>query len=654
MTKHRFARIVRSAVLFATSIAVLAPAFAQSLRDYTKPNGYFPMPLAPYLPHTIPSPKLANSPRIETVMKDGKIMLSLDDAISLALENNLDLAIARYNLAIADTDILRTKAGADTRGVNTGVVQGTPGGGVGGIGAGASGGGAGGTASGAGGAGSGASGLVQSTLGAGAPISSYDPVLTGTLGIEHAVFPLSNTITSGVAEYDQNTATGNFTYQQSFHTGTTFSAAFNNNRIATNSLFDTLNPTLQGIARVSLRQHLLSGFGVGPNTRMIRIAKNNKEISDIAFRDQVIATVAQIENIYWDLVNDYEDVRVKERSLQLAEKTLSDNREQVRIGNLAPIEITRAESEVATRNQDVILAQTNLQLQQLLIKNAITRSLNDPILGAAEVIPTDTMQTSENEPVTPVQDLINDAMSHRPDLAEARIDMTNRAISRKAAANALLPQVDLVGYFGTSSLAGVQNPLFTVANGGPPPGTIAPTGFGDAFSNLTSGTGPDYYIGVNITIPIRNRVAQADQIRSELEYRQAEMRLQQLQNQVVIEVRNAQFTVQQNRARVDALRKARDLAQNTFEIEQKKFALGASTSFTVLQQQRDLAVAESALVAALSQYEKSRVELDRVTGLLLNRNHIELEDAVKGEVKHQPNVPEAAPRAELLGTPVKK
>ncbi|HEV2021026.1 MAG TPA: TolC family protein [Terriglobales bacterium] len=615
----------------------------QQAVDYSKPRSHFPNPFKPYLPRIVADPVFSNAPRIEQLMRDGKLMLSLDDAIALALENNLDLAIARYNLSIADTDILRTKAGGSARGVATGLVQGTPGGGVGGFGTGASGTGAGGTTGGAGGAGGGASGLVTSTLGVGTPVDSFDPVLSSTLNINHASFPLSNTVTTGTSTLAENFGTADFTYTQGFHTGAVMSVTFNNQRSTTNSLFGSLSPQVSSNFRLTLRQHLLAGFGFGPNTRFIRIAKHNREISDAGFKLQVIATVSQIQNIYWDLVNAYEDVKVRERSLGLADKTLSDNRKQVEIGTLAPIEIVRAESESATRNQELIVAQTNLQLQQLLIKNAITRNLNDPALATAPVIPTDSMQVPEIEPVVPISDLIKDAMSNRGELEQSRIDLVNRDINKKSARNALLPVVDFIAWYGGAGLGGDQNPL----NVGLPPGTIPRSGFYNSFARLLDNSAPDYAVGLNVTIPIRNRAAQADQTRSELEYRQAQLRFQQLQNQVGIEVRNAQYALQQNRARVEAAQKGRELAQQSLGAEQKKYALGASTNFLVLQAQRDLTASESAMVSAMSAYEKSRVELDRVTGLTLQHYNIQLDDAVSGRVGTMPAVPGVMPRTDM-------
>ena len=605
--------------------------------DFSKPRKSFPNLLAPYEGRTMRLPRLQNSARINQLIKDGKLMLSLNDAIALALENNLDLAIARYNLDIADTDILRTKAGASVRGVASGLVQGTPGGGIGGFGSGAPGAGAGGTSGGAGGAGTGAGGLVQSTIGAGAPVSSYDPQISTNFNIEHGVFPIANQVTFGVPSVQQNTANANFSYQEAFPTGTAIDFGMQNSRQTTNGRFTELVPALNSGFRFTLTQRLLSGFGLGPNLRFLRIAKNNREVTDIAFRNQVIATTTQIENIYWDLVNAVEDVKVKQRSLSLAQKTLEDDKKQVELQAIAPIEVTRDEAVVDSSNQDLIIAQTNLQLQELLMKNAITRNLSDPEVGSAALVPTDTIVVPQNEPVVPTQDLIAESLSHRPELAEARIDMTNRQISRKAAKNNLLPSLDFVAFYGGSGLAGVPNPSLA-SNAGLPI-----TGFGDVFTRTFNGSSPDYSVGFTLNVPLRNRVAQADQVRSELEFGQAELHLQQLQNQVGIEVRNAQFALTQNRARVVSARKGVDVAQRTLEIEQKKLALGASTSLQVLQVGRDLTVAESNLVTATTAYAKSRVELDRAIGATLVNNGISIEDAETGNVHALPRMAGVAP-----------
>src|SRR5271155_3567313 len=288
----RTVRATFKVILVAIFCAMTAWAAAQDLVDYSKPASHFPNLVGPYIAHQVPPPSFGNTPRIETLLKEGKLNLSLSDAVVLALENNLDLAIARFNLSIADTDIMRAKSGESVRGVATGLVQGTPGGGVGGFGSGAPGAGAGGTSGGAGGAGGGASGLVQSTLGTGTNIDSFDPIVNGGMNIEHATFPQSSTILAGVSSLEQHSGVANFGYTQGFGSGTLLSVGFNNDRITNNSLFSILSPEVDSSFRFSLRQHLLAGFGFGPNMRFIRIARNNREISDVAFRGQVISTVS--------------------------------------------------------------------------------------------------------------------------------------------------------------------------------------------------------------------------------------------------------------------------------------------------------------------------------------------------------------------------
>jgi len=643
--------------------AAVQAAQPQSFRnvDYSKPRAAFPNVLAPYEARHVPPPKLSNTPLIGQLMHDGKIMLSIDDAVALALENNLDMAISRYNLNIADTDVLRAKSGASILGVNFGVVQNTPGGGVGGLGS-SVGSGTGGTSAAAGGIGAGTAGLVTSTLGIGAPISSFDPVVTAGLQWDHNNTIASNLFT-GVPVLAQNTQTYNFGYSQELQSGTNLSVGFNNVRITTNGPFTNYSPLINSLFQFRVTQPLLQGFGFLPTTRFIRIAKNNREISDVAFRLQTITTVDQIENMYWDLVFAYENVRVQKESLAFAQKTLSDTQKQVQIGSLAPIEVVRAQSTVAADQQSLITAENNLQLQQLLMKNALSRTLQDPVLADAEVIPTSTMKLPEQEPVVPTEDLVNDALNHRPELAESRIDLQNREINNKAVRNSMLPSLNAFAYYGGSGLGGAQNGANLCANqsaairglgfcSGPDPDfgnrTLIPAvntaSYNSALNELVNSTAPDKGLGLTLNIPIRNRDGQANQVRAELEYRQAQMRLQQIDNQIRIEVRNAQFSVTQNRAAVDSARAAVELGRQSLEAEQKKLALGASTSTLVLQNQSALATAESTLVSAMANYEKSRLELDRATGLLLDHIGIVMADAERAEVTHAPHVPYVEPR----------
>jgi outer membrane protein len=622
--------------------------------NYAKPVSYLPNPLGPYTPRRVAEPNLANTARVDSLMHDGKLYLSLNDAIALALENNLDIAIARYNLNIADTDVLRAKAGAQILGVPLGIVQNTPGGGVGGIGT-QVGSGTGGTSLGAGGAGAGAGGIVSSTAGGlfGPFITSFDPVLTGSFQNDRFHILPSSTFSPASP---QNTTTANFAYQQGFAWGTNLNVGFNNTRTTVGDApFSPLSPQLNSNFNFRLTQHLLQGFGFSANSRFIRIAKNNRELSDVAFRLQIITSVDQIENMYWDLVYAYENQRVKEESLAFSQKTLSDTKKQVEIGSLAPIEAVRAESTVAADQQALTVAKTNLQLQQLVMKNALSRTLHDPALAGADVVPTSTMEVPENEQVQPTEDLVNDALRHRAELVESRIQLNSQEQSNKALRSALLPTLDAYAYYGGYGLGGSQNPTNLCSNPnsnafGCTHTPASPVGYGGTLNQLINSTAPDKGVGLQLNIPLRNRAAQAVQVRGELEYRQAQLALQQTENRVSIEVRQAQFAVEQNQASVASAKAAVEYAKQSLDAEQKKYQFGTSTTTAVLQTRSALATAESTLMSAMAAYEKSRVELERAVGTLLDHNGISIDDAARGQVTRMPNVPYVAPRKDLPST----
>jgi len=325
-----------------------------------------------------------------------------------------------------------------------------------------------------------------------------------------------------------------------------------------------------------------------------------------------------------------------------------------------PIQVVSSQSTVATDQQNLIVAQNNLQLQQLLMKNALSRSIEDPVLAEAEVIPTSSMQVPQEEPVTPIQDMINDALQHRAELAESRIDLNSRDLSGKAVRNAMLPTLDAFAYYGGSGVGGMVNPAipncanttstfcFNPAKAPPPFQTSNNVGYGGTLNQLVNSTAPDKGVGLSLNIPLRNREAQANQVRSQLEYRQAQVRLHQLENQVRIEVRNAQFDVKQNRAAVQAAQSAVDLARQTLDADQQKLKVGLTTQTAILQDASTLTGTESNLVSAKAAYEKSRIELDRATGLLLDHSGIDVADATRGQVTHQPKVPYVAPRQDVV------
>ena len=582
-------------------------------------------PFDAYRGKTVPPPSLANSTRLDSLVKDGKLYLTLQNAIDLALENNLDLVIARYNLPIAQMDVLRTKAGGSVRGVNTGVVSGTPGG-AGGLFGASSGAGAGGTSGGAGGAGAGASGLVQSTLGTGASVNSYDPNISAKTYIDHTTQLLPNQVLYGVPVIHQNTFLGDLTYSQAFATGASIQMAWDNNRQTTNSPNNTLNPQLNSYFEFYANQELLAGFGFGPNLRYLRIAKTNQKVSDIAFRAQLIATVVQIGDLYWDLVNAYDNEQVGERSVAFATETLNVAKKQLALQAIPEMDVLKAEADLATRQQDLTTARTNLELQELYMKNAVTRSLDDPVLQEMPVVPVDHAVAQAEPDTRPAQEMIAEALKERTELLESSLVLENSELSRKTARNALLPSLSLYGFYAGTGYAGTANPLDST-------GTNAPTGFSGAVDNAFNYSSPEYQVGFQLNVPLRNRIAKADQYRTELEYRQSQVYLEELKKRIRIEVRNAAFALEQGASRVDAARTARDLAQKTLDITEQEQKLGAGSNQQTLSADHDLAVAESALVSAETDYEKARIEVKRATGSVLEDYGISVADARAGVVE---------------------
>ncbi len=583
---------------------------------------------------------LANSSRINGLLRNGKLYLSVDDAIALALENNLDIAIQRYNLQIADTDILRARAGQGILGTPTGIVSGTPGGGgptTGG--AGATGGGAGGTSQAAGGAGAGTSGIVTSTLGAGPGLPALDPNFTTDFSVEDAVTPQTNTFATGTNQAITHTTVGDFSFNKGFLPGTSLSVGFNNSRTTTNNIFSSaLAPYFNSGLQISVTQPLLQGFGSSINGRNITIAKNNREVSDIAFRQQVMATVSQVEDIYWDYVSAFDAAAVAQDTVKLDQRVLTEDKRQIEIGTLAPITATQESSVLATDQQALIQAQTNLEYQELLLKNAITKNMADPVLASAHVVPTDKVQVPANEPVRPIQDLIRDALEYRPELAQSRINLRNQEISYKAVHNELMPRLDLFANYNAGGIAGMVAPINSKSPFAPNTPALAPFtgGWGHAINQAFAGNFPTYQAGITLQIPILNRSAQADVVRSQLELRQDRLQLQQQQNQIILEVRNAQFTLQQDRAAVLAAQQAVKYNQQNSNAFQKEFHLGAATITDVITAQNGLAKARNNLVVALTNYQEAKINLDRLTGRTLTHNRISIRDAENGAVTHMP------------------
>jgi outer membrane protein len=626
--------------------AVTEPNLHPSSRDFSRPYaGWVGDPINIFRPTTINKASFTNSVRLTDLVKDGKIYLSLSDAIALAIENNYDIAIARYDLDIADTDILRTKTGATPLGVPTAIVANTLTGSSSTVTVG--GGGPGGTAGGSGGAGSGASGLTLTTAGAGPTPEAFDPSFTGTIQFERALAPQVNTLFSGgLAALSTNTNQYNFTFNQGIVTGANLAVSFQNQRVTTDNPFDTYSPQLNSIFKATLTQHLLQGAGIWVNKRFVYQAINDRRIADSSFRQQILYTVNQVETIYWGLVQAYEDVQAKQRALEQSNQLLGDNRKQLEIGTMAPLDVVNAESSVAADQQALISSQSALNYQQQIIKQAIARNLNDAALTAAPVIPTDRVSLEPiPEESQPVEALVQEAFQRRPELEQAVLTLRNDEITLKGARNALLPTLDAYGFYGSSALGGSQSKdaldFFTGANY--PPGNFPTVGYGSVVQNLFNSSAPDKGAGLSLTIPIRNRYAQSVQERSLMEYRQAELQLEQKYTQIRMQVVNAMYALTNDRAQVRAAQAAQDYAQQSLDAEEKKLHLGASTTANVLQQQRGLATAQDNLIAANAAYAKDRAGLYQTLASTLQHYGINLPEAATGNVTTTPVVPGVGP-----------
>lgn len=612
-------------------------AAAKSSANLDKPQvpvapgtGFFSSLSRPYRQPEVAPVNLQNSSRLESLLKAGNIYLSLQDAVAIALENNLDIELSRYGPQIAQADLLRARAGGLLRGVPTAVRQAANSalsqvtGGTGGN--------AGGAASAGGGADSGAGGTVITQTGVSIPV--LDPTLFFAGSIGHSSRPQSNTITTGTTALQFDSRSWQSGYQQSFLTGTTFSLGFNSNWVKSNNPRQDINPNWTPNLQLQLSQRLLQGFGLAVNNRNIRVAKNNVQVSDLVFKQQVMTTVAGIVNLYWDLVSFGEDLKVRKKALEVAQKFYEDNKKQVEIGTLAPIEIVRAEARVAQAQVDLTNAETSLMQQETIIKSALSRTgIASPTLADAHVLPTDTLSQPAHDPVDPLKDLIDRALASRPDLEQTKIQIENTKIGIKGSRSQLLPSLDVSASFQHNSLSGAIN---TVSIPGVPADGRAPDpffigGYGTALGQLFRRNFPDYSVGFQLNIPILNRTARADYVRDQLTLRQQELNQQKQVNDIRVSVQNALVAVIQAKAAYESAVKERQLQEQTLDAENKKYALGASTAFQVVQTQRDLAQAQASEVAALASYSRARVQLDLSTAQVLEKYGVTIADAQSGK-----------------------
>jgi outer membrane protein TolC len=561
------------------------------------------------------------------------------------LENNLDIELQRLTPGVAETDLLRAEGGGLLRGVPLSLRQ---------------------LPAGVGGPASplvttlgGSAPLTQlpgtltdlaaitaqetnlsvqgpAPLSNGPPVPHFDPSLVSQFNWGHQETPQLSPQSSGTNNLINNGVLGSFGIQRGFSTGATLNLGYSSLRQNTNSTQANLSPYTLGSLGLTVVQPFFQGFGLGVNRRFIRIARNNQHISDSVFREQLIGTASDVIRLYWDLVSLSEDVKVKQTAVSLAQKLYEDNKAQVETGTLPPLELKRAQVEVSRTQEDLTNARSLLLEQELILKNVLTRdAAADPELARASITPLDQIQVPQRDDLPPEADLIAQAMQNRPDLESAHLQITNSEMSLRGSKNALLPEVDLVGSYQSNSLAGQINRLQSAGVPNADPSLLG--GYGTNLSQLFNGRYPNYSLGLQLSIPLGNRVARADLARDQVQLRQTEVRLHQLENQIKLEVQTALVALQRARTAYAAAVQTRQLQEEALAAEQERYAVGASTSFFVIQYERDLTQARSTEVATAGAYGKARVALDRAIGATLQNHHISVDDAYRGEVAHPPS-----------------
>ncbi len=585
----------------------------------------------PYQWRNVAPVNLANSSRLDQLLRAGNLYLSLQDAIALTLENNIDIEIQRYGFDLADTDVFRAKATGTIDGIST--VPSSPTSSIGATNFLASSGGL--TTADA------ASGL---TLLGTAPLG-YDPVFQSSVLWGHQTTPQQNTIITGTSELVSVNKTANFSVSQAFLTGTTGTFTYSNLNQDQNALRNLVNPYTNSSMDLQITQHLLQGRGLAMNNRPIRIAKNNLKVNDLVFEQQVINTVANVVQLYWTLVSAIENVEVAQQAVKYSQRLLDDNQKQVNVGTLAPVEVTRARAELAADNGALITAQTTVLQQETILKTALSRNgVASPELANSHIVPTDRIRIPDTEPVEPTAELVDRAFGQRPEVKQARIQIDSAKINIEGVRANMLPQVDAVADLRNNALSGFPNSLASAAGIVTPPPPALVGGYSNALSQLFFRDFPNYSVGVAVTIPLRNRAAEANMATAQVNLRMTEQSVQRLENLIRLDVQNALIAVQQARAKHVVAAEQVTLEEELLDAENKKLSIGTSTPELVILVQRDLANAQLTEVQALTAYALAKVQLDQSVGGVLASNRIEIDEAKSGRVSRAPSpIPESAP-----------
>lgn len=614
-------------------------ALAQSeIRIDAPDNGRWNWLLQPYQARTVTPIRLNNSSRLATLTRAGILYLTAQDVVALAIENNIDVEVQRYGPLLAQEVLRRAKSGGALRSVGSPVAAGPQSVSLQGVSLNAGG------DSGGGGGGVGSGGGIVTQLGP--ALQSLDPTFTAFANFQHATSPQSNTVLTGTTALVQNTRTFQAAVSKFFESGTNATLTYSSTHVKVNSQFFTLNPFTNGSLDLQLTQNLLQGFGSAVNTRNIRVQRNNLKITDLQFKQQLIATVSSTLNLYWDLVSFSENVRARRESLSAAQRLFEDNKKQVELGSLAEIEITRAESQVYASQQDLVVAETNYLQQETVLKNALSRAgVAAAGLDAVRVVPLDRITIpADDDAKRTIDELVTDAASRRPDVEQSRINIESNKINLVGIRNGLKPTFQAFAELTNNGLTGDLNSF--IPGGGAGLGYLV-GGYGNLLAQIFRRNYPNYSAGFSLNIPLRNRAAQSDYVTSQLELRQNELNYRKSLNQVRVDVQNAVIGLEQARSRYDAAKKSRELQEMTLSNDQKKYSLGATTAYQVVQDQRDLATAINSEVQAMANFTHARISLDQALGRTLDVNHVSVDEALKGAIARPSMLGDNLPKPEL-------
>jgi outer membrane protein TolC len=618
------------ALLAAAAGAGGASAQQSSIGPEPPAAGHFDWMTNPYRARTIAPIRTANSSRLEELTRAGRLYLTASDVVALAIENSVDIEVQRYTPLLAREVLKRARAGGALRSVGAPVAAGPQSVSLQGVSLAAD-------SSLAGGGAVGSGGGIVTQLGPGIP--SLDPTLTGVANFQHATSPQSNTVLTGTTAFVTNSRTYQVGYGQNWDFGLSAQLSYSSNHIAVNSNYFSLNPYNTGALDLQVTQNLLQGFGRAVNSRNIRVQNNNLKVSDLQFKLQLITTVNSVLNLYWDLVAFDVDARARRQAVATSQQLLSDNKRQVEIGALAEIEVTRAEAQLYASQQDLVIAETNFQQQETILKNALSRNgVSSAGLSAVRIVPLDRIEIPEKDPELDLENLVAEAHGKRSEIAQARINLESNRVNLVGIRNSLKPSLSAFAQLTNNGLAGQLSALGAIQPG---IGVLA-GGYGKLLEQIFSRDYPNYSAGFSLSIPLRNRAAQADYVTSQLEIRQNELNLNKNLNQVRVDVQNALIGLRQARARYEAAVKSRQLQEQTLANDQKRYALGSATAFQVVQDQRDLATAQSSETQAMANYTHARVSLDQALGRTLETHNISIEEAMAGRLSRQSKLPAEA------------